>query len=454
MRILDKGLIIGSVAALALALITAIQAQQGPDFLKQADSNRDGNITREEWRSALGTWLGGNERATREQMTSALERAIPESVFMGLISPPQSRTPKPDDVAKMMAALPSSAPAKPARPRKVLVLCKCAGFVHSCIPLAAKTIEELGAKTGAWTATVSYDAAVITAENLKQYDALFLNNTTGFFLDDPDAKVTAARKKALLDFVRSGKGLAGVHAASDSYHQSAKGPEFIGMLSAGVFTSADKNQDKYVDAPEINALADSWFDTVDSAKSGKVSVEQLRAAFPKLLFSTRGSRGSGPPPRPARTGPDPQVGTWPDFNRMIGGFFKYHWNDPQHIVYKIDDPDSPITAMFKNGFEVNDETYTFGIKSWSRENLHVLASVDYSKMSEADKLKEDYPREDHDYGLSWIRREGNGRVFYTAHGHSERVYAIRPMLEHILAGVQYAIGDLKANDSPSVKPKK
>jgi len=26
------------------------------------------------------------------------------------------------------------------------------------------------------------------------------------------------------------------------------------------------------------------------------------------------------------------------------------------------------------------------------------------------------------------------------------------MLEHILAGMQYALGDLKADDSPSVKP--
>jgi len=29
---------------------------------------------------------------------------------------------------------------------------------------------------------------------------------------------------------------------------------------------------------------------------------------------------------------------------------------------------------------------------------------------------------------------------------------VRPLLEHVLAGVQYAIGDLKADDSPSVKP--
>jgi type 1 glutamine amidotransferase len=368
---------------------------------------------------------------------------------MRMISPKPSQTPKPADVEKMLAALPTSAPAKPAKPRKVLVLCKCAGFVHSCIPLAAKTVEELGSKTGAWTTTVSYDASVITAANLKQYDLVFLNNTTGFFLDDPDPAVTAERKKALLDFVRSGKGIAGIHAASDSYHKANDGPGISAMLGPGILTAADKNDDKSVDAQELTALADKWFDTVDTAHSGKVAVQDFTAAFPRIVFTLpRPKRNGAPAPATAKTGPDPQVGTWPEFNRMIGGYFKFHWLDPQHIVYKIDDPSSPLTAMFSGGFEVNDETYTFGARSWSRENLHVLTSIDYSKMSEADKLKEDYPREDHDYGLSWIRREGKGRVFYSAHGHSERVYAMRPMLEHILAGVQYALGDLKANDAP------
>jgi len=72
-------------------------------------------------------------------------------------------------------------------------------------------------------------------------------------------------------------------------------------------------------------------------------------------------------------------------------------------------------------------------------------------MSFADKLKESNPRADHDYGLSWIKRDGQGRVFYHALGHSERIYAMKPVLEHLLAGMQYALGDLKADDSPSVK---
>ena len=42
-------------------------------------------------------------------------------------------------------------------------------------------------------------------------------------------------------------------------------------------------------------------------------------------------------------------------------------------------------------------------------------------------------------------------MFYEAHGHSERVYAIQTMLEHITAGIQYAMGDLAADDSPSQK---
>ena len=456
MRILTKTLLIAPAAVvLAIVGITSVGAQQAPDFFKQADPNGDGFITRDELKGAMTKWLGGRDRATESQLSAALETAFPASTFMGMISPPQSRTPKPEDVEKMMAALPSEAPAKPAKPRKVLVLCKCAGFIHSCIPLAAKTIESLGSKTGAWTATVSYDASVINAENLKQYDLVFLNNTTGFFLDDPDPAVTAARKKALLDFVRSGKGLAGIHAASDSYHESTTGPEFLGMLAPRILASADKNEDNAVDAQELTALADAWFDTIDTAHTGKISVQDFKSGFTRILFSPRRRARSAPSAPPvAKTGPDHQIGTWPDFNRMIGGYFKFHWVDPQHIVYKIDDPDSPLTAMFKGGFEINDETYTFGIKSWSRENLHVLTSIDYSKMSEADKLKEDYPREDHDYGLSWIRREGKGRVFYEAHGHSERVYAIRPMLEHVLAGVQYALGDLKANDTPSAKLKK
>jgi len=94
---------------------------------------------------------------------------------------------------------------------------------------------------------------------------------------------------------------------------------------------------------------------------------------------------------------------------LIGGFFKFHWSDPQLIYVKIDDPKSPLTAMFHGKeFEIHDETYTFQQKSFSRKNVHVLTSIDYNKMSPEDKAKESNPRTDADYALSYIRREGRG----------------------------------------------
>jgi type 1 glutamine amidotransferase len=68
-------------------------------------------------------------------------------------------------------------------------------------------------------------------------------------------------------------------------------------------------------------------------------------------------------------------------------------------------------------------------------------------MTPEDLKRENRPW-DHDYALSWIRAEGRGRLFYSAHGHEPAVYASRPMLEHYLAGIQYALGDLAADDRP------
>jgi type 1 glutamine amidotransferase len=294
---------------------------------------------------------------------------------------PQKQFANPADISAMMAALPDQAYAKPQSLRRVLVLGRAVTWVHTSIPLAAKMVEYLGDKTGAWMTTITYDAAAINAENLKQYDAVFLASTTGEFLDDPnDPGVSAARKKALLDFVKGGKGLAGVHAATDCYHKTIKP------------TTPDT--------------------------------------------------------------PPTLLGTWPEFNEMIGGFFKFHWNYPTLITAKIDDPASPLNSMYSpRGYDIIDETYTFAQDSFSRKRVHVLTSVNYAKMSAEDKAKEPAAtrRTDGDYALSYIQRVGNGRVFYESHGHDEKVYFSRPFVAHILAGIQYALGDLPADDSPSVK---
>ncbi|MGH9583091.1 MAG: ThuA domain-containing protein, partial [Bryobacteraceae bacterium] len=406
------------------------------------DSNHDGFVSRAELRAAMANWLrdGDSSGINQQQLTAALDHAFPESVLNSMLHTrgPQNETPKPSEVAAMEAALPDTAPAKPLRPRKVLVLCKAAGYVHESIPLAAKTVEELGDKTGAWRTAITYNSASINANNLKQYDLVFLDSTTGAFLDDPGhPSVTAARKKALLDFVRSGKGLAGIHAAADSYHEARQGAGGMGpMLAPAVMHAADTDHNGKLTAGELSQFSDQLFDRMDREKAGKIGDADVRSHLLFAMFRAGSHRGGAyHAPAKGRTGPDPQYGTWPAFNKMIGAYFKWHWTDPTHIVYKIDDPNSPLTAMFRGKqFSIDDETYTFSIHSFSRHNVHVLTSIDYSKMSAADKAKEDYPRSDHFYPLSWIHRAGKGRVFYMAHGHDARVYANKIMLEHLLAG--------------------
>jgi hypothetical protein len=44
---------------------------------------------------------------------------------------------------------------------------------------------------------------------------------------------------------------------------------------------------------------------------------------------------------------------------------------------------------------------------------------------------------------------GNGRVFYEAHGHDEKIYQSRPFIANMLAGIPSVLGDLPADDNPS-----
>lgn len=498
LAVVTRTLVLGAIA-FAILSAQALQGQAPPaaadqlrriegeririvasSLMAAVDTDKDSGVSRDEWRAAFAKWFAAADVAkagavTQEQLTTAITAAFAAAprAATGTSAGRMRRQPNASDVVRMQTALPQTAPAKPKAARKVLVLSVCSGFVHSCIPLVDKTVEDLGTKTKAWTATITYNPGDINTENLKQYDLVFLNNTTGAFLDEPnDPVATAARKQALLEFVRGGKGLVGVHAAADSYRTSsipaaaraampaaptapqapAGEPLAIQMIAQG-----DKNADGRLDAAEVNALAVVWFEKMDTEKTGIVPGTVFAARYASLLPQAPRAATPAAPATPVqgRPGRDTQMAAWPEFNRMIGGYFKWHWLDPTHIAYKIDDPKSPLTKMFANAmpFSVDDETYTFSVNadSYSRSNLHVLTSVDYAKMSATEKAKEDFKREDDDYGLSWIRREGKGRVFYEAHGHNEKIYAITTMLEHILAGMQYAMGDLAADDSPSQK---
>jgi type 1 glutamine amidotransferase/sugar phosphate isomerase/epimerase len=142
---------------------------------------------------------------------------------------------------------------------------------------------------------------------------------------------------------------------------------------------------------------------------------------------------------------------WPEFMEMMGAWAGAHHTETQ--VLKVDDPSSPLTAMF-NGkdFEHNDEFYHMPVSSpYSREKQHVLLSIDVAKsdMATGGRFCKECTRPDQDYAVSWIKTYDNGRVFCTPLGHTTIFYTSPAWEQHILAAIQYILGDLPADATPT-----
>lgn len=134
------------------------------------------------------------------------------------------KQPSEADIQKIAAAVPAEAPAKPKQARKILVFSRTNGFRHSAIPWGHKAIELIGQKTGAYASTHTEDPAAFEEESLKQYDGVLMLNTTGAAFGpkkgetSPEAVAKEEVYKANFQkFIESGKGLMGIHAATDTY---------------------------------------------------------------------------------------------------------------------------------------------------------------------------------------------------------------------------------------------
>ena len=277
-----------------------------------------------------------------------------------------AKPPSEADIKKIQEALPAKAPAKPAKARKILIFSKTNGFRHGSIETGAKALTLLGEKTSAWTAVHSEDDSMFEPDTLKQFDAVVMVNTTGDLFrprkwpSDPKEKAAAQEreerlKKSLVDFVKSGKGLAGAHSATDTY----KG--------------------------------------------------------------------------------------WKEYNKMMGGAFAGHpWH--KKVPIRILVASHPVTKAFAGTeFEVTDEIYQFRNDTALSTERKMLIALDNEKLPDIGKGK----REDKFYPISWVAKYGEGRTFYCSLGHRNEIYWNPAILKHYLAGIQYALGDLEADATPT-----
>lgn len=129
-----------------------------------------------------------------------------------------------EEIAKMRAAMPEEPFVAPQKPRTMLVFNLSKGFGHSSIPYWAKALDIMAEKTGAFTVEHSEDMAVFTTESLSRFDAVCFNNTTKLVFDED-------QKAALMEFITQGKGIVGIHAATDNFY----GWPEAAMMMGGIF---------------------------------------------------------------------------------------------------------------------------------------------------------------------------------------------------------------------------
>ncbi|NLS97770.1 MAG: ThuA domain-containing protein [Planctomycetaceae bacterium] len=151
---------------------------------------------------------------------------------------------------KIEEAIPAEGIVAPAKPRRLLVFDLNVGYPgpptrfpgqvypahvdargHRSIGHANVAFTLMGRRTGAFETVVSRDPEVFRPANLKQFDAVCFNNTVGNPFDD------ASLRQNLIEFVRDGGGLMGIHGASLTFTDWSKGcqdtwPEFGVMLGA------------------------------------------------------------------------------------------------------------------------------------------------------------------------------------------------------------------------------
>jgi type 1 glutamine amidotransferase len=98
-----------------------------------------------------------------------------------------------------------------------------------------------------------------------------------------------------------------------------------------------------------------------------------------------------------------------------------------------------------SSFDIVDEIYQFRADTALPSDRKFLLMLE----KKADDKRGN--RKDGLYPISWLSTYGKGRTFYCSLGHNDHIYWNPMILKHYLAGIQYALGDLDADSTPTVK---
>lgn len=164
----------------------------------------------------------------------------------------------PHQLEQIRKAAPDKPRVQPRKPRTVLIWNTPPALMDKdphkgyCIPYGEAAIRTLGEKTRAFTPVVSDDLRRFTPEEIRKFDALFMNNSSGPWIRPTEADldkyrtlgsdadtIEKALRESLLDYVANGGGIVACHYAIGANPQW---PEFQELLG-GKFTGHPWNEE-------------------------------------------------------------------------------------------------------------------------------------------------------------------------------------------------------------------
>jgi type 1 glutamine amidotransferase len=139
---------------------------------------------------------------------------------------------------------------------------------------------------------------------------------------------------------------------------------------------------------------------------------------------------------------------WPEYGEMIGGWFDQHPWMTFNAPIVVEDPSFPAVRHFPHEFVKRDEIYQ--PKSWSRDKVNVLLSLDASKLDYNNNPR--IHRQDHDFAVAWSKMYGKGRVFYSTLGHTEESWDDPDIQKMYFEAIKWVLGMTEGSTASHAKP--
>lgn len=140
--------------------------------------------------------------------------------------------------------------------------------------------------------------------------------------------------------------------------------------------------------------------------------------------------------------------TWPEYGKMIGGWFDQHpWGTFEAPIIN-EQPNFPAVRHFPREFVKYDEIYQ--VKDWSRDKVNVLLSLDPTKLDYANNPR--IHRADHDFPVAWCKMYGKGRVFYSTLGHTEQSWQDPDIRKMYFEAIKWVLGMTEGSTASHPRP--